>query len=300
MIGWFRWSWQWLDVLIQMIVAMIKRWLFQFNRRLQADPNLPHMAKLANDLILWLRRWWCFNIPYVSKNLKRETAIMAKLNHPIFVSVQEVVSVGSFYCLVLDFFPWWRRRDWEREESFELLEEISRWFFNYDHHFFDGDGNDQISMKMIVRTKKAFDLNYVQKRKSNVCSGGRLCSSILDSCPIFEASLLLSLISAGPGYHDYERMVNDDECAVCVFVCMRVCFCLFSLKTLVSHWGNVNFHMSQDRSCIVVWGISKGQILFRKALRKSGRSPVDLSGFLMAFLLIWRKRKKRGCWYSAI
>ena len=160
MIGWFRWSWQWLDVLIQMIVAMIKRWLFQFNRRLQADPNLPHMAKLANDLILWLRRWWCFNIPYVSKNLKRETAIMAKLNHPIVVSVQEVVSVGSFYCLVLDFFPWWRRRDWEREESFELLEEISRWFFNYDHHFFDDDGNDQISMKMIVRTKKAFDLNY--------------------------------------------------------------------------------------------------------------------------------------------
>ena len=218
MIGWFRWSWQWLDVLIQMIVAMIKRWLFQFNRRLQADPNLPHMAKLANDLILWLRRWWCFNIPYVSKNLKRETAIMAKLNHPIFVSVQEVVSVGSFYCLVLDFFPWWRRRDWEREESFELLEEISRWFFNYDHHFFDGDGNDQISMKMIVRTKKAFDLNYVQKRKSNVCSGGRLCSSILDSCPIcgLQCSRFLSNPVTMMGMLDYNshndgEIVDDDD-----------------------------------------------------------------------------------------
>ena len=48
-------------------------------------------------------------------------------------------------------------------------------------------------------------------------------------------SLLLRFISTLPGYDDYKRMVNDDECAVCVFVCMRVCFCLFSLKTLVSH-----------------------------------------------------------------
>ena len=38
--------------------------------------------------------------PYVSKNLKREPAIMAKLNHPI------IVSVGDCYCLVLDFYPW--------------------------------------------------------------------------------------------------------------------------------------------------------------------------------------------------
>ena len=225
-----KWCWQWLDDSDDrdndwlcsfrwlLIVAMIKRWLFQFNRRLQADPNLPHLAKLADDLILWLRRWWCFNIPYVSKNLKRETAIMAKLNHPIVVSVQEVVSVGSFYCLVLDFFPWWRRRDWEREESFELLEEISRWFFNYDHHFFDGDGNDQISMKMIVRTKKAFDLNYVQKRKSNVCSGGRLCSSILDSCPIcgLQCSRFLSNPVTMMGMLDYNshndgEIVDDDD-----------------------------------------------------------------------------------------
>ena len=38
--------------------------------------------------------------PYVSENLKREPAIMAKLNHPI------IVSVGDCYYLVLDFYPW--------------------------------------------------------------------------------------------------------------------------------------------------------------------------------------------------
>ena len=43
--------------------------------------------------------------PYVSKNLKREPDIMAKLNHPNIVSLHEVVSVGDFYCLVLDFYP---------------------------------------------------------------------------------------------------------------------------------------------------------------------------------------------------
>ena len=37
--------------------------------------------------------------PYVSKNLKREPAIMAKLSQPI------IVSVGDCYCLVLDFYP---------------------------------------------------------------------------------------------------------------------------------------------------------------------------------------------------
>ena len=34
---------------------------------------------------------------YVSKNLKREPAIMAKLNHPIIVSLEEVVSVVYYY-----------------------------------------------------------------------------------------------------------------------------------------------------------------------------------------------------------
>ena len=35
--------------------------------------------------------------PCVSKNLKREPAIMAKLNHPIIVSLEEVVSVVYYY-----------------------------------------------------------------------------------------------------------------------------------------------------------------------------------------------------------
>ena len=35
--------------------------------------------------------------PYVSKNLKRESAIMEKLNHPTIVSFQEVVSVVTSY-----------------------------------------------------------------------------------------------------------------------------------------------------------------------------------------------------------
>ena len=38
--------------------------------------------------------------PYVSKNLKREPAIMARLSQPI------IVSVGDCYYLVLDFYPW--------------------------------------------------------------------------------------------------------------------------------------------------------------------------------------------------
>ena len=37
------------------------------------------------------------NDPYVSKSLKRESTIMEKLNHPIIVSLEKVVSVGSSY-----------------------------------------------------------------------------------------------------------------------------------------------------------------------------------------------------------
>ena len=36
--------------------------------------------------------------PYVSKNLKRESAIVEKLNHTNIVSLHEDVSVDDFYC----------------------------------------------------------------------------------------------------------------------------------------------------------------------------------------------------------
>ena len=52
--------------------------------------------------------------------------------------------------------PWRQslRHDWsERILRFELQEEMSRWLFN---HFFDDDGNGEMSMKMIVTTKEAF------------------------------------------------------------------------------------------------------------------------------------------------
>ena len=37
------------------------------------------------------------NVPYVSNNLKGESAFMEKLNHPSTVSLQEVVFVVYFY-----------------------------------------------------------------------------------------------------------------------------------------------------------------------------------------------------------
>ena len=68
--------------------------------------------------------------PYVTKNLKREAAIMAKLNHPNIVSLHEVVSVGDFYCLVLDFYPGGNLCDMiGSQEGFKLQEEIARLLF---------------------------------------------------------------------------------------------------------------------------------------------------------------------------
>ena len=68
--------------------------------------------------------------PYVSKNLKREPAIMAKLNHPNIVSLHEVVSVGDFYCLVLDFYSGGNLCDMiGSQEGFKLQEEIARLLF---------------------------------------------------------------------------------------------------------------------------------------------------------------------------
>ena len=60
---------------------------------------------------------------------------------------------GRLYRRLLLAAPWlqpWMEA--KREESFELQEEMSRWLFNCDHHFFD-----EISMKMIVTTKEAFE-----------------------------------------------------------------------------------------------------------------------------------------------
>ena len=70
------------------------------------------------------------NDPYVSKNLKRESAIMEKLNHTNIVSLHEVVSVDDFYCLVLDFYPGGNLCDMiGSQEGFKLQEEIARLLF---------------------------------------------------------------------------------------------------------------------------------------------------------------------------
>ena len=68
--------------------------------------------------------------PYVSKNLKREPAIMANLSHPNIVSLHEVVSVGDFYCLVLDFYPGGNLCDMiGDQEGYKLEEEVARCLF---------------------------------------------------------------------------------------------------------------------------------------------------------------------------
>ena len=68
--------------------------------------------------------------PYVSKNLKREPAIMANLSHPNIVSLHEVVSVGDFYCLVLDFYPGGNLCDMiGSQEGYKLEEEVARSLF---------------------------------------------------------------------------------------------------------------------------------------------------------------------------
>ena len=68
--------------------------------------------------------------PYVSKNLKREPAIMANLSHPNIVSLHEVVSVGDFYCMVLDFYPGGNLCDMiGSQEGYKLEEEVARSLF---------------------------------------------------------------------------------------------------------------------------------------------------------------------------
>ena len=41
----------------------------------------------------------------------------------------------------------------ERIERFKLQDKISRWLFNFHHHFYDDECNGEMSMNMIVRMK---------------------------------------------------------------------------------------------------------------------------------------------------
>ena len=60
---------------------------------------------LSKPVVLKVRALHKINDPYVSKNLKQEPAIMAKLNHPIIVFLHRIVSVGDFYCLLPHLYP---------------------------------------------------------------------------------------------------------------------------------------------------------------------------------------------------
>ena len=121
---------------------------------------------------------------YVSKNLKREPAIVAKLNHPIIASLEG----RGRLCRQLLLMPGRRR---ERIERFKLQEEMSRWLFNFHHHFYDDDWNGEMSMKMIVMMKEVFQLKC---KKENQCLL-RLESLLLASSP----HPAQDLVFKGPG-----------------------------------------------------------------------------------------------------
>ena len=53
----------------------------------------------------------------------------------------------------------------ERIEHFKLQDEMSRWLFNFHHHFYDDECNGEMSMNMIVRMK-VFQLKC---KKENQC-----------------------------------------------------------------------------------------------------------------------------------
>ena len=89
--------------------------------------------------------------------------------------------------------------------------------FNCDHDFYDDDGNDEMSMNMIVTTKEVFQLKkYVQKRKNNVCSGLLLNEESSPSPPPCTRSRLQgirylssSVVMMGPINHN-DDVINDD------------------------------------------------------------------------------------------
>ena len=148
------------------------RVIFQFSWQLQADPNHPLLiwkrvpgrrlrrhSEQANgskggDASQDLR-------PLCLQELEEGAYRHGELNHVATPSLslwkEEVVYVDNFFwCLVVDFVPWrqLRRRDWKWEdERFELQEAMSRWLFNFHHHFYDDECNGEMSMNMIVRMK---------------------------------------------------------------------------------------------------------------------------------------------------
>ena len=81
---------------------------------------------LSKPVVLKVRALHKINDPYVSKNLKQEPAIMAKLNHPIIVFLHRIVSVGDFYCLLPHLYPGANLCDiFGSQEGFKLQEEIA-------------------------------------------------------------------------------------------------------------------------------------------------------------------------------
>ena len=90
-------------MIVTMIVVMIKICVSSSIGNYKLTPTTFCNVDLADHVILnkqvALKVATLHKIkdPYVSKNLKREPAIMAKLNHPIAVSLEEVVSVVYYY-----------------------------------------------------------------------------------------------------------------------------------------------------------------------------------------------------------
>ena len=140
-------------LMILMILAMIKTWFLPVQllclattTYVQADPTQPFgnvslhvvtLHKIKNPDV------------YV---LKREPA-PAPCKRSSLSATSTAWSSTSMY-------PGGNLCDTIGSERFELLEETSRWLFNCDHHFYDNDGNGEISLKMIVTTKEAFELKY--------------------------------------------------------------------------------------------------------------------------------------------
>ena len=137
------------------------RVIFQFNWQLQADPNHP--------LPIWKRvaAWQSHSEqangskggdashdlqPLRLQELEEGACHHGQdepPHHCLFGRKKSSMSTTSS-----DAWRQLRRRDWKWEdERFELQEAMSRWFFNFHHHFYDDECNGEMSMNMIVRMK---------------------------------------------------------------------------------------------------------------------------------------------------